>query len=542
MKNVKRIFALLIVFTFIFNIFNFHSIKADSAQGAESAVIIEIGNVEGYRGDTIKVPIYLKNVTGKQISNMDFWIMYDAESFNFKQVTYGSLVQNTKDFDYYTMLGSQLSRSDVKQELITKIGVDNLSKVGLVSFMYADESKNDETPRLINQDGLFAELYLQVKQEAKVGFKNISVFYIGSVGLVETIGGVLQTIKYDVQTIDGQVNIKVHAESVSLNYNKKTIKVGESFSLVATVLPEDATNKEVVWESSNSNVATVDANGKVTAKGVGTATITVKTVDGGYTASCEVTVEPIRVSGVSLDITSKTVKIGESFSLVATVLPEDATNKEVLWTSSDESVAIVDSTGKVTAKGAGEAIITVKTVDGGYTATCKVYVVNDENSFLIYINGRLFDDFDVEKDYYVIEKQGTPTMQFKMLDSVTVRVLEYSENTGLMKVETTFQNGKKKIYLFNFVDYKYDFESDIKDGQITVSAITNKPNVRGILFIVQYDQNGNMIKLDTNNILEGNTITLRSDILQNTKTIKYFVLDSLDTLKALSEIETREIN
>ena len=171
------------------------------------------------------------------------------------------------------------------------------------------------------------------------------------------------------------VNTKVYnVESVSLDKTGITLAEGGSQTLTATVYPSNATNKNVSWKSSNTSVATV-SNGKVTAIKAGTATITVTTDDGGKTATCQVTVNSkvYNVESVSLDKTGITLAEGDTETLTATVYPDNATNKNVSWKSSNTSVATV-SNGKVTAIKAGTATITVTTDEGGKSATCLVTV------------------------------------------------------------------------------------------------------------------------------------------------------------------------
>ena len=165
----------------------------------------------------------------------------------------------------------------------------------------------------------------------------------------------------------------VAVTGVTLNKTETSIFVGGSETLTATVAPADATNQKVTWKSDKPEIATVDANGKVTGVKAGEATITVTTEDGAKTATCKVTVT-IPVTGVTLNKTALTLNIGASETLTATVAPADATNKKVTWKSSDAAVASVDANGKVTGVKAGEATITVTTEDGGKTATCKVTV------------------------------------------------------------------------------------------------------------------------------------------------------------------------
>ena len=176
-------------------------------------------------------------------------------------------------------------------------------------------------------------------------------------------------------TCEVTVNAKVYpVTEVTLDKTSATLTEGDELTLTATVTPDNATNKNITWSSSDNTVASV-SNGKVTALKAGKATITVKTDDGGKTATCEVTVNAkvYPVIGVTLDKTSATLTEGDELTLTATVNPDNATNKNITWSSSDNSVASVID-GKVTALKAGKATITVKTDDGGKTATCEVTV------------------------------------------------------------------------------------------------------------------------------------------------------------------------
>ena len=181
-------------------------------------------------------------------------------------------------------------------------------------------------------------------------------------------GGKTATCKVIVETKD------IPVTGVTLDKTTYEMTEGDEFTLTATVNPENATNKNISWSSSNTSVATVN-NGTIKALKAGTATITVKTDDGGKTATCEVTVNAkvYSVESISLDKTSYKMIEGEEITLIATVNPENATNKNISWGSSNTAVASVDN-GKVTALKVGTTIITVKTEDGNKTATCEVTV------------------------------------------------------------------------------------------------------------------------------------------------------------------------
>ena len=182
-------------------------------------------------------------------------------------------------------------------------------------------------------------------------------------------------------TVDGGLTavckLTVEAPNISgISLDKETLmlKRGENGRLSATVEPEDAENKSVVWTSSDETVATVDAEGNIRTLKIGTADITATTVDGGFTAVCRLTVEEPNVSSISLDKDTLTLKRGESSKLTTTVEPADAGNKDVTWTSSDETVATVDVEGNITTLKIGAADITATTADGGLTAVCRLTV------------------------------------------------------------------------------------------------------------------------------------------------------------------------
>ena len=141
--------------------------------------------------------------------------------------------------------------------------------------------------------------------------------------------------------------------------------------------PDDATDKNVSWTSTDESVAKV-ANGKVTAIKSGKATITARC--GDKTAECAVTVYA-KVTGVKLSSSSLRMMSGDKASLKATITPDNAMNKNISWSSDNETVAVVNN-GEVTAKAEGKATITVTTEDGQYTATCSVTVTNDITSYV----------------------------------------------------------------------------------------------------------------------------------------------------------------
>jgi hypothetical protein len=171
----------------------------------------------------------------------------------------------------------------------------------------------------------------------------------------------------------------VPVTGVTLDEDTATIFVGNSVTLEATIAPVNATNQGVAWTSSNTAVATVDANGKVTGVGAGTATITVITADGAKTDECTVTVAPfVPVEGISLSKDTVTLAVNGTETLTVTFTPANASIQEVTWESDDTEKATVDEDGVVTAVAVGTANITATSVDGGKTAVCAVTVTSGD--------------------------------------------------------------------------------------------------------------------------------------------------------------------
>ena len=175
----------------------------------------------------------------------------------------------------------------------------------------------------------------------------------------------------------------VNVTGVSLNHTELAIDKFENpnATLIATVAPDNATNKSVSWTSSDPDVATVSANGVVTALAIGTSTITVTTTDGGFTASCLVTVtdtQPI-VTSVTLNQTSAELDVNrvDQIQLIATVNGLYNPSSKVNWSSDDEEVAVVSDNGQVTALAVGTAKITATSnYDNTKSATCEITVID----------------------------------------------------------------------------------------------------------------------------------------------------------------------
>jgi uncharacterized protein YjdB len=189
--------------------------------------------------------------------------------------------------------------------------------------------------------------------------KGMYSLYAGSSGTTAPVTGVC---------------ISPTSETVYINVNKQ---------LTAIVSPSNAANKTVSWSSGNTSVATVNSTGLVTGIAAGNANITATTQDGSKTATCVITVRSVAVTGVSVSPKSASIAVNTTQQLTAKISPSNATNKTVSWSSGNTSVATISSIGLVTGIAAGRAIITVKTQDGGKTATSTITVSNLKSAYLI---------------------------------------------------------------------------------------------------------------------------------------------------------------
>ena len=170
----------------------------------------------------------------------------------------------------------------------------------------------------------------------------------------------------------------VEVSGVSLDKTTIGLMVGEKVKLVATVTPDDATNKNVSYESDDNNIATVTQDGEISAAGEGSTIVRVTTEDGQFRAGCKVYVSNTvqLVKEIELNETELTLAVGETFQLTAAIKPSYANNKNVVWSSKNEQVATVNETGLVTAIAGGGTRIFASSEDGGAVSVCNLMVSN----------------------------------------------------------------------------------------------------------------------------------------------------------------------
>ena len=340
-----------------------------------------------YEGQKVEPEVTVKDkFTGKILEkDTDYIVRY---YYNNAVGTANAYVRGINKYTGSSTLGYEIKQGDAQLSVdIEKknIQVDEYAQIIVNSRAKKYEYISDNTSVAIISYG-------RVKGVAE-GTANITVSVADS--------------NYKPEQVTLQVTVsekKIEITEVLLNKYAETLTEGDTITLSAEVLPYDTTySKNVSWSSSNEAVATVSADGTVTAKSAGTAIITA-TSENGMTASCTITVEKklIPITEVCLDKSSATLTEGETTALTATVLPENTTDsKNVSWSSSNSEVAIVDANGTVTAKSAGTAVITA-TSENGKTASCTV-TVNKKNTYtgLRDVDGQLkyFNNGNIDTTY-----------------------------------------------------------------------------------------------------------------------------------------------
>ena len=233
--------------------------------------------------------------------------------------------------------------------------------------------------------------------------ENSDIVYVSSTGEEATLTGLKNGEATITAIIEGtdiskecKVVVTTSPKSIKINKTSATLDMSgtKTVQLTTTVEPSTAQDKTITWSSSNTSIAAVDKNGKVTAKKNGTTTITAKTVN-NKTATSKITVTT-NPTGIKLNKTSLTIDYGKTAVITATISPSTSTNKTVSWSSNNTSVATVDKNGKVTGKSNGTATITAKT-SNGKTEKCKVTVKKqDQLDFSYKGNGKVKAQFSSE--------------------------------------------------------------------------------------------------------------------------------------------------
>ncbi len=265
------------------------------------------------------------------------------------------------------------------------------------------------------------------------------------------------------------INVTTTLTDVELSEHSLIMDKGATQQLIATLIPADASDGKLTWTSSNPEVVNVSSDGTLTALTGGAANITV-TSEKGITDTCNVVVTS-PVTGVTLDRTELTIGVGEVAQLIATIAPEDANTTDVIWSCTDLSVLAVDAEGKLMGQKAGVVEVTVTTLDGYFTATCTVTVINAATEIVFESEG---GDLEIGKTLTLLPiltppDADAPILTWTSSDETVATVDENGMITALKLgdavITATATNGVTATYRLRVVAL------EIKIEQIVVEAM-----------------------------------------------------------------------
>ena len=263
--------------------------------------------------------------------------------------------------------------------------------VFLMASILITSCSKDETPSLIIQlDKTNVSLSVGESYSLNVSVENGNVdqnflkWESSNSDVVEVNDGEIKALSVGEATISISYDSKIYATclvvvsaidvtSIKLNQHEISLSLNESFQLTVDIIPSNATYQEIIWESSDENIAIVSAEGLVESKNIGNVTIRAISANSSVYDECIVTVRPQEVTGITCQENAM-ILLGQSIKLEAEVLPTDATNKSIIWLSSNPEIATVDENGIVNGIRYGNAIITAKSDENGYEAQCNVDV------------------------------------------------------------------------------------------------------------------------------------------------------------------------
>ena len=269
----------------------------------------------------------------------------------------------------------------------------------------------------------------------------------------------------------------VEPTGIKLNNDSIEVLVGNQLSLTATITPSNAVPRDIIWTSSDEDIATVN-DGAITALKAGECDIKAYLLD--KTATCHVTVTEVIPTEVTLNQEFAKLEIGSQLTLTATVLPDNATDKQVTWSTTNSSVATVNDTGTVTAVSEGECFITATCRDK--QAMCHVIVVDH----FIYIT---LDEHDVRllpnhmmtltptvspANTTLVATSSDPTVAAARMANGSIQLVGIKEGTTVITVNSTDGYAEAGSCLVKVYTLRGDVNSDGFNNISDVTALINR--------------------------------------------------------------------
>ena len=474
--------------------------------GGESTVSFKDCEIEGNiyaKKDYKDMPVGLY-IDGDTVENFDGTLVIEKN---------GAIVKGAGKLDNVNVLTKSKVEIDTDvKNLYVNAKTDNLTITSGTTVDKLSISSSSAKDSTITNNGTIKELNTS---------QNITVNGDGTINNTNTTGN-------GTVTTDG--NQKISVTGVTLNKTALTLTEGASEKLTATVQPTNATNTKVTWSSDKTDIATVDANGLVTAKAAGTANITVTTEDGSKKATCTVTVKEatteIEVTGITIsDGTEsnkeKTLKVGNTLSLTANIDPSNATNQEIIWSVSDDKTDVdvvtlsykTDKEITVTANAVGAATVTVKTADGKHTDSYKVTV--EENTVAV-------TGIELDQESLTLEEDATATLIATVKpENATDKSVTWESSDPKSVSVTPIQdkNGKATIMALKATNTENPVTITATAGDQTATCtVTVKAKTVEVTGVTIYNSDGSTDAGDSATINVNDQITFTAKVSPETAT------------------------
>lgn len=445
------------------------TVQGVSGGNAVISAINEDNIVVGYSHVTVRQP-----VTSIKLSDTNVTINLDAKSIQLRAIVYPENAMNKEV--KWTSSNTQIAR-------VSDNGLVTFSRPGEVTII-ATSVDNPEVMALCNITIEIPvstvaldekEITMYVGQTKRLSYSVLPINASrnavtwtstnSSVASVDASGRVtarrVGTAVIMLKSLDGghtaycTVNVRQIAEGIRFPKSEIELVTGQVHEMEYTLIPTNATDSNIVWESSDTKVVVVDDVGRVTARGPGVAFVIARTEAGGM-SYVKVTVKQ-PVSGLLLNFSEKTIYVGESFELKVSVSPSEASNLGVDWKSSNTSIATVSASGEVVGVAAGTAIITCTTKEGGFSANCVVTVrqritsmeldydeyrlsVNKSFNLSVIVDGEIVKDqqfrwVSSNEDVATVNKNGRVTGQKIGFATITAYAMDGSGESASCDVE-----------------------------------------------------------------------------------------------------------
>ena len=338
--------------------------------------------------------------------------------------------------------------------------------------------------------------------------KKLLIFLMISIPLL-----IILIVNFTIDVVIGDVYIAV--ERIELDKSSIIANVDEKINIKATVYPQNATNKDLIWSSDNEDVAIVDENGNVSFVGFGNGYITVTSADGNKIANCYFYVTDTKVHQVLLYAPSNEMKVGATMQLSTTILPAEAINKNVTYTSSNNEIAKVDSNGMVYALKSGSVTITVTSEDGGLVDSVNISITIPVSGLEVLESEAVISKTYYQIAYSIYPSDATNKMVKFEIDDLSIATVDNLglvtfKKAGTVKVTVTSEDGNfsKEIYITSTDGYAYDLNLtstnfNIEVGQSVIVDYTVLPNDIYNTSVSIISENENVVVIDNNGYIRG---------------------------------------